>query len=129
MPEVGAGGGPDQRGGWGGLQVGRRFGGLLTGHMQRWSFSPTGALRWKRDMGDYSDALRPLGPGAVAQARLDRLGALASVLLVPAESLVGVVEGELRLSHRQALPFIRLRADFKTARVDGSPLERLFSGD
>ena len=97
--------------------------------MQRWSFTPTGALRWKRDLGDYSDVMRPFGPGAMSQARIDRLDALTNVLLVPVDSLVGVVEGELRLSHRQALPFIRLRSDFKVARVDGSPLERIFSGD
>ena len=102
---------------------------LLTSHMQRWSFTPTGALRWKRDLGDYSDAVRQLGPWAMDQARLDRLDSFANVLLVPVDSLVGVVEGELRLSYRQALPFIRLRSDFKTARVGGSPLDRVFSGD
>lgn len=111
------------------VQVGRRFGLLLTAHMQRWSFSPAGALRWICDMGDYSTALQHFGAGAVSQAKLERLKALASVLLVPVDSLLGVVEGELRLSHRQALPFIKLRSDYKVARVEGLPLDRVFSGD
>ena len=80
-------------------------------------------------MGDYSSGLQSYGAAAITQAKLERLKALANVLLVPVDSLVGVVEGERRLSHRQALPFIRLRSDFKTARVDGAPLDRVFSGD
>ena len=47
-------------------QVGRRFGMLLREHMLRWSFSATGALRWKRDMGDYSEVLKTLGTGTGA---------------------------------------------------------------
>ena len=97
--------------------------------MQRWSFSRTGAIRWTQDVGDYRDAVRSFGPGAAGQARLDRLASMANVLMVPVESLVGVVDSELRLTHRQALPFIRLRSDFRTARVEGASLEKLFSGD
>ncbi|KAK9801425.1 hypothetical protein WJX73_010769 [Symbiochloris irregularis] len=110
-------------------EVGRRTGLLLTAHMQRWAFSRTGAIRWTQDVGTYREAVREFGAGAASQARLDRLAMLANVLNVPVESLVMIVENELRLTHRQALPYIRLRSDFKTARVDGVSLEKLFSGD
>lgn len=49
--------------------------------------------------------------------------ALANVLVVPPESLVGLVNATLKMDHRDALRFIRLRADFGTARVDGRSLE------
>ena len=63
-----------------------------------------------------------------AQADLEQLGKLANIFLLPAESLKNLVEGELRLTNAQALPLIRLRADCKTARLDGVLLEAAFSG-
>ncbi len=49
--------------------------------------------------------------------------ALANVLVVPPESLVGLVDAGLRLDHREALRFVALREDFATARVDGKSLQ------
>jgi hypothetical protein len=54
---------------------------------------------------------------------------LVNVLLVPPESLIPLVDGSLRISHAQALKFVKLREDFKTARVGGAPLAALFSSD
>lgn len=43
--------------------------------------------------------------------------AVAGLLVVAPEALLGLVDGSLRLSHQAALPFIRLREDFKSARL------------
>lgn len=60
---------------------------------------------------------------------MQELSGLANMLIVAPDSLVGLVEGSLRISHRQALLFIRLRDDFKTAKVEGTPLSALFMQD
>lgn len=57
------------------------------------------------------------------------LQALTNVLMVPPESLLGLVDGSLRISHAQALKFICLREDWKTARVDGATLASVFASD
>lgn len=36
------------------LQLGRRLCILLDAHQQRYTFSPLGALRWKRDLSEYA---------------------------------------------------------------------------
>ena len=49
--------------------MGRRAHGLLLGHMQRYCYSATGALRWKRDVTEYADVLRAShSPATNAQA-------------------------------------------------------------
>ena len=110
------------------VQVGRRTHALLLNHMQRYSFSPTGALRWKRDVTEYTDCMKELGMAAVNE-RMDELAALANILVVSPDSLLGLVDGSLRLSHQQALKFIKLREDSKTAKVQGQPLLSLFAAD
>ncbi len=45
--------------------------------------------------------------------------ALGNVLVVAPTALLGLVDGSLRISHSAALNFIRLREDFKTARLPG----------
>ena len=55
--------------------------------------------------------------------------ALINVLIVAPESLLGLVDGSLRMSHAQALKFIRLREDWRTARVNGSTLANVFASD
>lgn len=47
------------------------------------------------------------------------LQALGNVLVVAPAALLGLVEGSLRISHSAALKFIRLREDFKSARLPG----------
>ncbi len=41
-------------------QLGRQVHSVLTGHMQRFVYSATGALRWKRDVTEYADWVRAL---------------------------------------------------------------------
>ncbi len=41
-------------------QMGRQLHGVLTNHMQRYTYSATGALRWKRDMTEYCDWVHSL---------------------------------------------------------------------
>ena len=60
------------------------------------------------------------------QADLEQLAKRSNILLLPAEGLRTSVASELRLSNAAALPFVRLRADFRTARVDGESLEAIF---
>ena len=49
---------PDRFGG--ALQMGRQLHEALVAHMQRFSFSATGALQWKRDVSEYLDWVRTL---------------------------------------------------------------------
>ncbi|EIE26781.1 Sec10-domain-containing protein [Coccomyxa subellipsoidea C-169] len=128
--------------------VGRRAHALLVGHMQRYVYSAMGALRWKRDVTEYADILRnshspttnaqarrkpglhqhhsPRGKRVVA-AQMEDLAALVNILLVSPDSLIGLVQTSLHMSHKQALQYIRLREDFATAKVDGVPLAKIFS--
>lgn len=41
-------------------QLGRQTHSVLMGHMQRYTYSATGALRWKRDVTEYADWARAL---------------------------------------------------------------------
>lgn len=42
-------------------QVGRRTHAVLMTHMGRYTYSPTGALKWKKDVSEYAEALRSYG--------------------------------------------------------------------
>ena len=66
---------------------------------------------------------------AAVNERMDELAALANILVVSPDSLLGLVDGSLRLSHQQALKFVKLREDSKTAKVQGQPLLSLFAAD
>ncbi|GFR41587.1 hypothetical protein Agub_g2308 [Astrephomene gubernaculifera] len=57
-----------------------------------------------------------------------RCAALAGVLLVEPEQLLPLVNGSLRLDHREAIKYVRLRQDFNTARVQGRSLQQVFGG-
>ncbi len=45
-------------------------------HMGRYTYSPTGALKWKKDVSEYSEALRGYGVPAVDEemASLEQVG-------------------------------------------------------
>jgi hypothetical protein len=43
------------------LQVARRCYQLLLGHMTRFTYSPTGALKWKKDVSEYAEVLASYG--------------------------------------------------------------------
>ncbi|KAI8464865.1 MAG: exocyst complex component Sec10-domain-containing protein [Monoraphidium minutum] len=108
-------------------EVGRRTHAVLVTHMGRYAYSPTGALKWKKDVAEYAEALRGYGVPAVDE-EMAALEQLVNVLVVAPESLMGLVNGSLRMAHRDALRVIALREDFKTAKVDGRSLAQLFSG-
>ncbi|DBB07800.1 TPA: hypothetical protein ACH3X3_009214 [Trebouxia sp. C0006] len=109
-------------------ELAHRMGALLLNHMQRYSYSPTGALRWKRDITEYTDCIH----GFDAQSADDsftELASLVNILLVAPERLLGLIDGSLRISHQQALKYIKLREDFKTAKIGSSTLAMLFAND
>ncbi len=64
-----------------------------------------------------------------AAAQMEELASYVTVLLVAPESLLGLVDASLRLPHAQALTFLRLREDFKSARVGGQTLAQVFARD
>ncbi len=68
-------------------------------------------------------------PSPQVNERVASLQAVVNVLVVAPESLLGLVNGSLRLEHREALRYISLREDFKAARVEGRSLQQLFSAE
>lgn len=110
------------------VQIGARAIKLLERHMSHFSFSPMGALRWKRDVTEYGEALRPAVTATPAIcAEFEDFTGVINILLVAPESLASLVDISLRLTKAQALPYVRMREDFKTAKVDGKPLAALFT--
>lgn len=110
------------------VQMARRMASLLQTHMQRYSYSPTGALRWKRDITEYTDCIRALDAPSTSESFAE-LAALVNILLVAPEKLLGLIDGSLRISHQQALKYIKLREDFKTAKVGNATLAMMFAND
>ena len=153
-------------------QLARRAFRSVHAHMLRFTYSPLGALRWKRDVQEYAACLARAGAGA-ADARFEELQvcvrarmffsreggccrctcclrlpcaaggptpphpppppplsfaqALSNLLVVAPESLLPLVDGNLRLARRDALAYVQLRTDFRTARVEEATLAALFS--
>lgn len=104
------------------------MGALLLNHMQRYSYSPSGALRWKRDITEYTDCIQTLEVPSASDSFIE-LASLVNILLVAPERLMGLIDGSLRISHQQALKYIKLREDFKTAKIGNSTLAMLFAND
>lgn len=98
--------------------------------MTHFTFSPMGALRWKRDVTEYAEALRPAVTNSpFVRASFEDLAGVINILLVAPESLVSLVDGSLRLTHAQALQYVKMREDFKTAKVQNKNLTVLFSSE
>ena len=110
------------------MQMAQRSNVVLLNHMQRYSYSPTGALRWKRDIIEYTDCIRSFAAPSTHEGFAD-LASLVNILLVAPERLVGLIDGSLRISHQQALKYVKLREDFKTAKIGNSTLAMLFASD
>jgi hypothetical protein len=110
--------------------MGRRLRLALEAHQQRFTFSPLGALRWRRDLAEYA-ALGARLRCAAAARRLQELAEGAALLLVAPDSLPALVDSNPRLSHAAALAVVRLRHDFRTARLGdtGATLAAHFSGE
>lgn len=110
------------------LQAGCQMHDALLGHLTRFTFSPMGALKLKRDMAEYIDAIRGFGLQPLEQL-FENLQQLVNVFIVAPESLVALVDGTLRISHKDAMKYIQLREDFRSARVEGRSLTQLFASD
>ncbi|GMH37503.1 hypothetical protein BSKO_05376 [Bryopsis sp. KO-2023] len=100
----------------------------LANHLTRFSFSPSGALKLKRDMAEFVDTTRRFSSVTVNQL-FESLQQLVNVFIVAPESLLGLVDGTLRISHKDAMRYVQQREDFKTARVEGRTLAQLFTSD
>ncbi|CAD7697583.1 unnamed protein product [Ostreobium quekettii] len=100
----------------------------LLNHLTRFTISPMGALKLKRDMAEYVGAVRTFGLQPLEQL-FEHLQQLANVFIVAPESLVALVDGTLRMSHKEAMKYIHLREDFRSARVEGRSLAQLFASD
>jgi len=80
-------------------------------HLRRLAFSPAGAMRLKRDLGEYESTVRAMAsPPVPACARFERLGALANLLMVPRESFAALVD-TLGVKPLDADAFSRMRSD------------------
>ena len=115
-------------------------------HITRFTFSPAGALRLKRDMAAYIDTVRKF-ESSETLSQFETLQQLVNIFIVAPESLIGyslavqmaieaimvsysrLVDGSLRMSHKDALKYVQLREDFKTAKVDGQSLSQLFTSE
>ena len=54
---------------WSHVQMARQLGALLAQHMQQWTYSALGALRWIQDLGRYRDTLYSLAGASAALVR------------------------------------------------------------
>lgn len=110
--------------------MGERAHKLLEEHMLLFTYSSTGALRWKRDVTEYGEALQPaIQAAATVRAKFEELKGKVNILVVAPDSLQPLVDSSLRLSHAQALLYVKLREDFKTTKVQGKTLTMIFSGE
>jgi hypothetical protein len=103
----------------------RRTAAIVETHAIRFIFSPEGALRWRRDVGEFSTCMSELGARAAAPAFED-LFSLAGLLIVPPESLPGLLDGVGHLEKGRVRAIVERREDWKTARVGDRPLQALF---
>jgi hypothetical protein len=131
----------------------------LHAHMLRSGpFSQKGALRWKRDLAEYTaciaSAMARAGAGggrmqshsgnnttttitaaaassrvATVEAQFEELSALTGLLVIAPEGLTGLIDAVLKMSHKRARQYLILREDWGTARVGGKTLGELFKGE
>ncbi|GIL99949.1 hypothetical protein Vretimale_4999 [Volvox reticuliferus] len=111
------------------LEVGMRMHATFLNHMQQFVYNAAGALRWRNDVNAYCEALRLWG-SPLLDSRMGAVGALVGILVVEPDQLLPLINGTLRLDHREAIKYVRLRQDFHIARVQGRSLQQIFgSGD
>ena len=108
------------------MQLGTMVQERLLKHMLKFTFNMFGALQWKRDVAAYADAAKQFGVEKVDEC-FDELLQLANVLIVPPTSLSGIVEGSLHMDKTEALKYIQLREDYRSARVEGLSLQSIFA--
>uniref|UniRef100_A0A0D6R2M0 Exocyst complex component Sec10 n=1 Tax=Araucaria cunninghamii TaxID=56994 RepID=A0A0D6R2M0_ARACU len=96
-------------------ELGNRLHKGLLNHWQRFTFSPSGGLRLKRDITEYAEFVRSFNAPAVDE-KFELLGILANVFIVAPESLGTLFEGSPSI-RKDAMRFAQLREDFKTSKI------------
>eukprot|EP01023_Acetabularia_acetabulum_P012661 TRINITY_DN1593_c0_g1_i3.p1 TRINITY_DN1593_c0_g1~~TRINITY_DN1593_c0_g1_i3.p1 ORF type:complete len:675 (-),score=149.44 TRINITY_DN1593_c0_g1_i3:377-2401(-) len=93
-------------------------------HMIHFQYSPMGTLKWRRDLDEYRALV---GKYKVPNVELmfSRLQDHSSIMMVTPDSLLPLVDTTLRLNHKEAFEFVKLRTDFRSARIKGQPLQKL----
>lgn len=96
-------------------ELGNRLHKGLLNHWQKFTFSPSGGLRIKRDINEYSDFVRSFNAPSVDE-NFELLGIVANVFVVAPESLASLFEGNPSI-RKDAIRFIQLRDDYKSAKI------------
>ncbi|KAM0855756.1 hypothetical protein ACQ4PT_049565 [Festuca glaucescens] len=96
-------------------ELGNRLHKGLLNHWQKFTFSPSGGLRLKRDITEYGEFVRSFNAPSIDE-KFELLGIMANVFIVAPESLVSLFEGSPSI-RKDALRFIQLRDDYKTAKI------------
>ncbi|URE30146.1 Exocyst complex component Sec10 [Musa troglodytarum] len=95
--------------------LGNRLHKGLINHWQKFTFSASGGLRLKRDITEYGEFVRSFNAPSIDE-NFELLGIVANVFIVAPESLASLFEGTPSI-RKDALRFIQLRDDFKTAKI------------
>ncbi|XP_024517817.1 exocyst complex component SEC10b isoform X2 [Selaginella moellendorffii] len=93
----------------------RLYKSLIT-HWQRFTFSPSGGLRLKRDVTEFAEFVRSFKAPTVDE-KFELLGTMVNIFIVAPESLKTLVDGSLRNASKDAIRFIQLREDYKSAKL------------
>ncbi|XP_073122302.1 exocyst complex component SEC10b-like isoform X2 [Henckelia pumila] len=96
-------------------ELGNRLHKGLLNHWQKFTFNPSGGLRLKRDITEYSEFVRSFNSPTVDE-KFELLGILANVFIVAPESLSTLFEGTPSI-RKDAQRFIQLRDDYKSAKL------------
>ncbi|WVZ89663.1 hypothetical protein U9M48_036037 [Paspalum notatum var. saurae] len=96
-------------------ELGNRLHKGLLNHWQKFTFSPSGGLRLKRDITEYGDFVRSFNAPSIDE-KFEQLGIVANVFIVAPESLASLYEGTPSI-RKDALRFIQLRDDYKTSKI------------
>ncbi|GAX74293.1 hypothetical protein CEUSTIGMA_g1742.t1 [Chlamydomonas eustigma] len=107
-------------------EVGLKVHGVVLNHIQQFHFSPHGALKLKADVNEYTECARSMEQPQLLEKFTAAQG-LINILVVSPESILPLVNGSLRMEHREALKYAKLREDFEVARVDGRSITQLLS--
>ncbi|KAK3136404.1 hypothetical protein QOZ80_5BG0433590 [Eleusine coracana subsp. coracana] len=96
-------------------ELGNRMHKGLLNHWQKFTFSPSGGLRLKRDITEYGEFVRSFNAPSIDE-KFELLGIMANVFIVAPESLSSLFEGTPSI-RKDAVRFIQLRDDYKTAKI------------
>ena len=94
----------------------RRTVSVVESHALKFTFSPEGALRWRRDLVEFGECMKGLGARS-AVAAFDDLYTLAGLLIVPPESLPGLLDAVGHLERWRVKSVVERRADWRSAKI------------